>query len=587
MTSITTYQKRLYSVGQNRPNSGLKRILTIVINQLAIATSMVIALIGCASVPKEGPHYLQQNTAIPADYYDVSITTHDGQQLRATVFQPLLKPGQTAPLVIHSHGFGIFRMSGPISVYGQLVFSGEAALQAWKAGYWVVSYDQRGHGDSSDINRLMSPQHEVIDLSTVIDWSLENLVRISRDPSGDPLIGTLGESYSGGAMLLNSRNEPRIDAMIPITTWYDFPASLAPNTVPKSGWLTTLLMVSNTLHPGSMDPIINRSYWDARDGELGPEIEDYLTQRSPKSYCSDYTQVSADTLLIQGFRDVAFPINEALGNKACLEQSGRDVRLIGTQGGHLLPFTQWSFPTPGYEIEPVVHCGNQTLELTQVVVDWLDEKLKGITGKADHIPTLCLTQDYQRGIVLSHVQRGGRTFTVPPSEIRSGFTGFFEAPLWPLERMLGWFTPTDRSPTLATHNNSGTLRPAFTPLYVAQQPQNMVGIPLFRGHLASQEADPMVFLGVAVKRARGRYYELVSDQVTPLRGAGDHQVEMMAISTHLEPGDTVGTWLFGYHNQYRFSHSGWFMNATLEGLIQLPLLDAEPKRVSSGNQMKH
>ena len=89
---------------------------------------MVIALIGCASVPTEGPHYLQQNTAIPADYYDVSITTHDGQQLRATVFQPVLKPGQTAPLVIHSHGFGIFRMSGPISVYGQLVFGGELVV---------------------------------------------------------------------------------------------------------------------------------------------------------------------------------------------------------------------------------------------------------------------------------------------------------------------------------------------------------------------------------------------------------------------------------------------------------------------------
>ena len=433
----------------------------------------------------------------------------------------------------------------------------------------------------------MSPEHEVRDVSTVIDWSLENLVRITRDTDNDPLIATIGESYSGGAMLLASRNEPRIDTMIPITTWFDFPHSLAPNQVPKSGWLSTLLLVSNVLNPGSMDPIINDSYWQARDGKLGLEIESYLAARSPKTYCGDYASIHADTLLIQGFRDVAFPINEAIGNLQCLSKSGRDIRLIGTQGGHLLPFTQWSFPTPGYEVETEVHCDEQTLNLTQVVLDWLDEKLKHQPNKAEYIPSICLTQDEQRGLVMHEIPRGGREFKVPASSISSGFTGFFESPLWPLERFVGWFTPTDRSPKFDSEGGSGTLRPAFTPLYVAASDQDLVGIPLFNGHLSSSDPDPMVFLGVAVKRARGRYYELVSDQVTPLRGTGDHRVDMMAISTHLKAGDTLGIWLFGYHNQYRFSHTGWFMDATLEGLIELPLLEDDPKLISSRNQMKH
>ena len=86
----------------------------------------------------------------------------------------------------------------------------------------------------------------------------------------------------------------------------------------------------------------------------------------------------------------------------------------------------------------------------------------------------------------------------------------------------------------------------------------------------------MVFVGVAVKRANGRYYELLSDQVTPLRGIGHHKTDLMAISTRLEPGDTVGIWLFGYHNQYRFSHTGWFMDAAIEGTIALPLLGPTP-----------
>ena len=577
----------IYSFGHFRTKTGLNRL------GVCITIMLLANLAACSSVPTEGPEYLHKNDAVSADYYDVAITTHDGKLLRATVFQPTLKPGQQAPLVIHSHGFGVFRMSAPVSVYGQLVFSGEAALAAWKAGYWVVSYDQRGHGDSEGINRLMSPDHEVRDLSSVIDWSLANLKRISRDNSGDPLVGTIGESYGGGAMLLSSVVEPRIDAMIPITTWYDFPGSLAPNRVPKSGWLTTLLMVSNTLNPGTMDPIINQSYWEARDGAMGADIEAYLTARSPKTYCNQAHAAQPDTLLIQGFRDVAFPVNEAVKNMACLSQNGADVRLIATQGGHLLPFTQWSFPTPGYEVEEEVHCADQTLNLTQVAVDWLDEKLKGEPGKAAYIPYMCLTQDYERGIITDQIQQGGRRFRVEPITLSSGFTGFFEAPIWPMERMLGWFIPTDRSPEVQSEQVNGSLRPAFSPLYVASKEQDLVGIPHFQGHLSTTDtdSDPIVFLGVAVKRANGRYYELISDQVTPLRSVGDHSSELMAISTHLEAGDIVGVWLFGYHNQYRFSHTGWFMDASLEGLIELPLLDSKsdskPNRISSRNQMKH
>lgn len=579
-TPSQTYQKARHTFGQFRTLFGLIRL-----GALTVCLIALFSLSGCSTVPTVGPEYLQHNAAIPADYYDVSITTHDGKLLRATVFQPELKPGQRAPLVVHSHGFGVFRMSGPVSTYGQLVYSGEAALAAWRAGYWVVSYDQRGHGASEGMNRLMSPEYEVRDMSTVIDWSLVNLVRISLDASGDPLIGTIGESYSGGAMLLSSVRDPRIDTMIPITTWHDFPSSLAPNRVPKSGWLTTLLLVSNVLNPGSMDPIINESYWRARDGRFDSDIEAYLTDRSPKTYCDQPHASHPDTLLIQGFRDVAFPVNEAVANMACLQQGGSDVRLIATQGGHLLPFTQWSFPTPGYEVEAEVHCGDQTITLIQAAVDWLDEKLKGDTGKAAYLPELCMTQSYERGIVVDQVQIGGKEFRVEPTEITSGFTGFFEMPLWPLERMLGWFTPTNREPELDGEGGSGGMRPAFTPLFVAREEQDMVGIPRFHGHLSTtdSESDPIVFLGVAVKRASGRYFELVSDQVTPLRDVGDHRTDLMAISTHLEPGDIVGVWLFGYHNQYRFSHTGWFMQASLEGLIELPLLDSKPNHISSRN----
>lgn len=536
---------------------------------------LILLLAGCASVPTQGPAYLAEPGAIEATYFDVNITTHDGKLLRATVFQPDLKPGQTAPLIIHAHGFGVFRMSGPMSVYGLGVYSGQAAKAAWEQGYWVISYDQRGHGSSEGINRLMDPEHEVRDVSTILDWAVSNLKRISTDANNDPTVGMIGESYGGGAMLLASSQDPRIDALVPITTWNDIGYSLAPNQVPKSGWLTTLLLVNNLLNPGKVDPAINEGYWKARDGKLEPELVQYLSQRSVSTRCQQGKVTHADTLLIQGFRDIAFPVNEAVANMECLRSTGSDVRLIATQGGHLLPFTQWSWTFPGYEVENDVHCGDQVLNLVDTALNWFDAKLKHQPEKAQGIPGICLTQSYRRGIVVDHIAHGGRAFSFGKTEIESGFTGFFEMPLWPLERLAGWFTLTNRNPDLPSEPGSqGSLRPAFTPVYVAHSSQALAGIPTLEGTLSTTdgETDPMVFVGIAVKRASGRYYELLNDQVTPLRGIGHHQVDLMAISTQLEPGDIVGVWLFGYHNQYRFSHTGWFMDAAIEGTIALPLL---------------
>lgn len=541
--------------------------------------ALVIALCtGCAAIPTTGPDYLSRNDAIEARHFDVNITTHDGKLLRATVFQPALKPGQTAPLIIHAHGFGVFRMSGPVSIYGLAVYSGQAAKAAWQQGYWVISYDQRGHGDSEGINRLMDADHEVRDVSTVLDWAQTNLKRITVDGSGDPLVGMIGESYGGGAMLLASAEDSRIDALVPITTWNNIAYSLAPNQVPKSGWLTTLLLVNNILNPGNSDPFINDAYWKARDGQLDLDTVQKLIDRSVSTRCELGKVPRADTLLIQGFRDVAFPVNEAIANMECLRASGSDVRLIAAQGGHLLPFTQWS-RIPGYYVEPKAHCDEQVLDLVDTAVNWFDAKLRQQPDKAATIPRICLTQSEDRGIVVDHITRGGHRINVDTTRINSGFTGFFEMPLWPLERMAGFILPARRHPegVLGT-TGSGTLRPAFTPLYIARKDQDLVGIPTFEGVLTApeDEADPMVFVGIAVKRANGRYYELVSDQVTPLRGTGHHQTDLMAISTRLEQGDIVGLWLFGYHNQYRFSHTGWFMEAAIAGTIALPLLGPQP-----------
>lgn len=538
-----------------------------------VTALLLLLLAGCSTIPTTGPVYLQSPGALAETYYDVNIPTHDGKLLRATIFQPKLKAGESAPVILHAHGFGVFRMSAPISIYGTLIYAGKAAKEAWRQGYWVISYDERGHGGSEDIIRVMHPEHEVKDVSTIIDWAQHNLHRVKRDSNNDPFIGIIGESYGGGAALMGSAADSRIDAIVPVTTWHDFQNGLAPNQVPKSGWLTTLIIAGNTLNPGNMDPLLNEAYWQARDGIVGKEIFEYLSPHTTNHNCKQGLYPNADTFFVQGFRDVLFPVNEGILNRECLLKAGKDIRFVGTQGGHLLPFTQWSL-IPGYTVEDEVYCGDQKLNMIQAAVSWFDEKLKGIPGAADAIPNMCLTQGYDKGIVVDNIQRGGEAFDFTGLGISSGFAGLFESPLYLFDQIAGLMMPRMKNPNLEDHSNlSGVGRPAFYPLKTFNKATGMTGIPTLKINIdAEDDEEPIVFIGIAVKRASSRHIELINQQITPLRGKGRHTVDMMAISTELEPGDIVGIYAASYNNQYRFSGPGWFSGASLSGEIEVPFL---------------
>lgn len=536
-----------------------------------------VSLTGCTTVPTAPPHATRTGTALQSDHYDVVIPSHDGTPLRATVFQPALEPGETAPLIIHAHGFGVFRMSGPLSVYGLAIYSGVAAKNAWKNKYWVISYDERGHGQSDGMIRVMDPDYEVRDVSAIIDWASANIRRLSPDARGDFAIGMIGESYGGGAQLLSSVRDKRIDALIPITTWNSFQTALTPGQVPKSGWLTALITVGNTLNPGNMEPILNRAYWQARSGRVEKEIFDFLATHSPRYYCDNGEKPNADILLIQGMRDVLFPLNEAVENYNCMADGNRDVRLIATQGGHLLPFTQWSW-VPGYQVESEIHCDARKIDLSAMALDWFDEKLKGIPGKADSIPKICLTHDRESGTSFTQLPEVTQHYRFDTLTLNNNFTGFFEAPLGVADTFAGWFMPAMKAPALADHaERDATLRPAFFPLKVVRKDAILAGIPSMKLTMAAKDADdePIAFIAIAVKRAHSRKVEVISDQITPVRGAGAHTGNMAGISTRLQKDDIVGVWAGGYSNQYRFSGGDWFTSTTLSGEIGLPLYSAD------------
>lgn len=504
-----------------------------------------LLLTGCAA-HEQLPDFSQQaDSALTASYFDAVIIGRDGTRLSATVFQPTLKAGASAPLVVHTHGWGGWRVTGPDGFYGTQMMSGRAALQAWRAGYWVISYDQRGWGGSEGNIEMMDPRYEVQDALAVIDWAAAKLPRLVMDSPNDPRVGMLGESYGGAVQLLASAEDPRIDAIVPIATWYDLSAAIAPDGVMKVGWTSTLVTLG--LATGyDLGKFVQWPYLQSADGTMRPAVQAELQTHSLRSYCERGQRPQAATLLIQGMRDTLFPLNQGLQIRDCLKQGDADVRLLGMQGGHILPppMQRWS-GLPPFNNEPVLHCGARSINLYQAIIAWYEDKLRGRQGVAASVPELCLSLDLEHGVALQHMPSRQPSVVIPSTQVR------------PLSS--GWLTPA-----------------SFIPLQTIGTASALLGTP--RLHLAPSENTSTLFARLEVRRADGRR-EILSEQVTPLGARRD--VEMMAVSGLLQPGDVLGLNISGFSDQYLFNSSWRPTSVTLAGTIELPGLLAIAARVAS------
>lgn len=165
-----------------------------------LGLSLLLTLTGCATRQVQPLLPTTAQGTLKQSHYQMRMTTDDGVTLSFTVYQPALAPGQTAPLILHTHGFGLSRMKRPyLSLYGSVMPTGQGAEAAWKRGYWMISFDQRGHGGldgTGDKIRLIDPQFEGRDVSRVIDWAEKNLPQLARNANG-ARVGMIGESYGG------------------------------------------------------------------------------------------------------------------------------------------------------------------------------------------------------------------------------------------------------------------------------------------------------------------------------------------------------------------------------------------------------
>ncbi|WP_030774133.1 alpha/beta fold hydrolase [Streptomyces sp. NRRL F-2664] len=132
--------------------------------------------------------------------------------------------GTKRPAVLLGHGFG-----------GSKEDVRKQAEGLARDGYAVMTWSARGFGRSGGRIGLNDPEHEVKDVSRLIDW-LAARPEVRLDAAGDPRVGVSGASYGGAVSLLAAGHDRRVDAIAPQITYWNLADSLFPGGVFKKLW---------------------------------------------------------------------------------------------------------------------------------------------------------------------------------------------------------------------------------------------------------------------------------------------------------------------------------------------------------------
>lgn len=302
-----------------------------------LVTAAVAAVLTVTSAPLLGP-----TTAAAAD----AVTTTDGcirsvpdpgstapVDICFTLFRPAgATKDRPVPMVLHSHGWGGSRTTDP-SAFAYLT----------DAGFGVLSFDQRGFGESGGHAYIENPDvegkdvQEIVDLVAAQDW-------VKKQKPGDPVLGAIGGSYGGGYQFVGAFSElrdkgaTRFDALVPEITWSSLTESLFPQGVPRTEWASALTAAS--LPTDALPPIVLQGFAEAAaTGNVPSYLYDFLEKNGPAWHARQGRRLDIPVLFGQGETDNLFPLDQGLKNfaRALTDKARARSIFVGYNGGHTLP----------------------------------------------------------------------------------------------------------------------------------------------------------------------------------------------------------------------------------------------------------
>ena len=255
-----------------------------------------------------------------------------------TVFRPAgADRAHKVPMVMHSHGWGGSRTKNP------------AAFDRWlDARYGVISFDQRGFGESGGKAHVQNPFIEGRDVQRLVA-RVAAMPWVRKDGPGDPRLGAIGGSYGGGFQLLGTfrhlmvRGEPVFDALAPEITWWDLNESLAPQGVVRTSWASVLTAAGAEALPPEVLVAFGQGaatgFWPRGEVPGAADMVKFLAKNGPRWHVRQGRRIDIPVLFGQGATDTLFPLDQGLKNfrRALTRDARRRSIFVGYNGGHVLP----------------------------------------------------------------------------------------------------------------------------------------------------------------------------------------------------------------------------------------------------------
>lgn len=449
---------------------------------------------------------------------DVTITSFDGTPIALTVFRPAgASPAARVPVVLDSHGWAGSRRTS---------LSDTTVAAFLSAGYGVVSFDQRGHGDSGGEANVQDPDFEVRDTSAVIDW-VAALDWVQLEAPGDPVLGAIGGSYGGGYQTMTALAEQaarpggtRFDVLAPQITWFDLPDSLAPSDVPRTEWLAALYAAGFDMLP----PYVHRAFVEGMaTGVLPASLKAEFATHSPRFFTDRGVRLDIPVLFRQGTSDNLFNLNQGLRafDSMLTPRARARSRFVAYNGGHALP----AFLPPGDAGDSVVRPPSGAGTGT----DPTDQFVSGGDACSGDGGFLRRTIEFFDSVLR---RRGAPALPSAYSlTAADGVTCL---------RLAALPAPTE-VPVPGVVSTSGAGVPQYVPLLTG--PLTVAGVPSLRATLTTFVPDTRVFLGLAVGTSPADA-RLVQNNVLPLRAVGvatasPKAAELPAVAVTVPAGQTL------------------------------------------------
>ncbi len=299
---------------------------------------------------------------------DLMIPMSDGARIAATYYLPDgASPAGGWPTVLMLHGLGESR-ADDTNALGMSINT-IAETQLVPQGYAALTFDARGHGVSEGLVSIDGPR-EIQDVRELFNWLSS---RASINPQQ---IGAFGYSYGGGAIWRATAEGVQFAAIGVAATWTDLYAALAPQDLARSGVVLGFWQSIAARAAPEVEPIVR----DALAGQNLPAVRAFTQQRSTRHLLG---QIRVPTYLIQGRRDFAFDIDQALAPYS---------RLTGPKRLYLADFGHAPSQLPAGELDHV---------LPQARL-WFDRFLKGLPNGIDRRQPVELAPDPWTGRTFSY-----------------------------------------------------------------------------------------------------------------------------------------------------------------------------------------